>query len=276
MKSAGESRNGSDEATAANAGRPGKDQYLQSFAKGLSVITAFGRDARKLTLSEAAAKSGLSRAGARRILLTLQQLGYVGCDGREFYLTPRILDLGYSYISTTPMWDLAERFMEEVVNEVHESCSASVLDDTDIVYIMRVPTKKIMTISLSIGSRLPAWCTSMGRVLLGDLPEKALDATLARSDLRAYTARTVTDRDKLKEMIQEDRRKGWSLVNQELEDGLISISVPLIDRNGRTIAAMNVSGQANRTSPTDVTRNILPVLKQAAEKINTALGLRAA
>ncbi|HUF19167.1 MAG TPA: helix-turn-helix domain-containing protein, partial [Burkholderiales bacterium] len=114
MKSASESRNGSDEATAANAGRSDKDLYLQSFAKGLSVITAFGRDARKLTLSEAAAKSGLSRAGARRILLTLQQLGYVGCDGREFYLTPRILDLGYSYISTTPMWDLAERFMEEV------------------------------------------------------------------------------------------------------------------------------------------------------------------
>ncbi|HUF19808.1 MAG TPA: IclR family transcriptional regulator C-terminal domain-containing protein, partial [Burkholderiales bacterium] len=131
-------------------------------------------------------------------------------------------------------------------------------------------------ISLSIGSRLPAWCTSMGRVLLGDLPEKELDATLARSDLRAYTARTVTDRDKLKEMIQEDHRKGWSLVNQELEDGLISISVPLLDRNGRIIAAMNVSGQANRTSPTDVTRNILPVLKQAAEKINTALRLRAA
>jgi IclR family transcriptional regulator, pca regulon regulatory protein len=259
-----------------SSGRKGKDHYLQSFAKGLSVISAFGRDARKMTLSEVAAKAGLSRASARRILLTLQELGYVGCDGRDFYLTPRILDLGYSYISTTPLWDLAERFMQEVVNEVHESCSASVLDDTDIVYIMRVPTKKIMTISLSIGSRLPAYCTSMGRVLLGDLPEKGLDETLARSELRAYTARTVIDRDKLREIIQEDHRKGWSLVNQELEDGLISISVPLIDRNERIIAAMNVSGQANRTSPTDVTRNILPVLKQAAEKINTAQRLRAA
>ena len=172
----------------------GKDPFLQSFAKGLSVISAFGHDTRTMTLSQVAAKAGLTRAGARRILLTLQVLSYVGCDGRDFYLTPKILDLGYSYLSSTPLWDLAEPFMEEVVNEVHESCSASVLNDTEILYILRVPTKKIMTINLSIGSRLPAWCTSMGRVLLGGASGDELDAVLDRSHIKAYTARTVTDR----------------------------------------------------------------------------------
>jgi IclR family pca regulon transcriptional regulator len=164
--------------------------------------------------------------------------------------------------------------MEEVVNEAHESCSASVLDGTEIVYILRVPTKKIMTISLSIGSRLPAWCTSMGRVLLGDLVPEALRAILDRSKIAPYTSRTVTDRRKLEQIIRDDHRKGWSLVNQELEDGLISISVPLCGRNGKIIAAMNVSGHSSRTTPTEMTRTVLPVLKLAAEKIDAALRLR--
>jgi len=250
------------------------DQFVGSFARGLSVIRAFGQDSGSMTLSEVAARAGLTRAGARRILLTLQSLGYVGCEERYFFLTPKILDLGYSYLSTTPLWHLAEPFMEEVVNQVHESCSASVLDGTEIVYILRVPTKKIMTISLSIGSRLPAWCTSMGRVLLGDLSPEALCSILDQSRIASYTSRTVTDRKKLEQIIREDHRKGWSLVNQELEDGLISISVPLLGRNGRVIAAMNVSGHSSRTTPTEMTRNVLPVLQQAAEKINAALRLR--
>jgi IclR family pca regulon transcriptional regulator len=253
-------------------GRPA-DQFVGSFARGLAVICAFSGETPRMTLSEVAAKADLTRAGARRILLTLQALGYVGCDGRLFYLRPRILDLGYSFLSTTPLWNVAEPFMEEVVNQVHESCSASVLDDTEIVYILRVPTKKIMTINLSIGSRLPAWCTSMGRALLGDLPPEMVNDVLDRSRLKAYTSRTVTDRKKLAQIIQDDYRKGWSLVNQELEDGLISISVPLHDRAGRIIAAMNVSGHSSRTSPTDMTRGFLPVLKQAAERIDAALRL---
>jgi IclR family transcriptional regulator, pca regulon regulatory protein len=252
------------------------DHFVGSFARGLSVICAFGRDAPRMTLSQVAARTGLTRAGARRILLTLQTLGYVGCDERHFYLTPKILDLGYSYVATTPLWDVAEPFMQQVVDAVHESCSASVLDGTEIVYILRVPTKKIMTISLSIGSRLPAWCTSMGRILLGDLSPEALGNVLDGSAIAAYTARTVTDRRKLEQIIREDRRKGWSLVNQELEEGLISISVPLLDRSGRIIAAMNVSSQPSRMSPTEMTRSVLPVLKHEAEKINAALGFRAA
>ncbi len=253
--------------------RPG-DQFVQSFAKGLSVICAFGRESRTMTLSEVAAKTGLTRAAARRILLTLQALGYVGSNARDFHLTPKTLDLGYSYLSTTPLWDLAEPFMEDVVNQVHESCSASVLDGTEIVYILRVPTKKIMAINLSIGSRLPAYCTSMGRVLLGGLTDEAVNAVLARSELKAYTSRTVTKAARLKQIIADDQRKGWSLVNQELEEGLVSLSVPLVDRSGKVIAAMNISGQTSRTTPAEMTKNCLPVLKRAAEHINAALRLR--
>jgi IclR family transcriptional regulator, pca regulon regulatory protein len=259
----------------AAAGAPRKtDQFVQSFAKGLSVIRAFGSETRTLTLSQVSARTGLTRAAARRILLTLQSLQYVRPEGRNFSLTPKILDLGYSYLSATPLWNVAEPFMEEVVNTLHESCSASVLDGTDIVYILRVPTKKIMTINLSIGSRLPAYCTSMGRVLLGELGDEALDAVLARSGLKNFTPRTQTNPRRLKQIIREDQRKGWSLVDQELEEGLVSLSVPIRGRNGKILAAMNVSGQAARTPPREMTRRFLPVLNKSAERINTALRMR--
>ena len=250
------------------------DQFVQSFAKGLSVIRTFGSETRALTLSQVSAQTGLTRAAARRILLTLQTLQYVRCDGRDFSLTPKILDLGYSYLSATPLWNVAEPFMEEVVNAVHESCSASVLDGTEIVYILRVPTKKIMAINLSIGSRLPAFCTSMGRVLLGDLSDEALDAVLVRSRLKTLTPGTETNPARLRQIIREDHRKGWSLVDQELEVGLVSLSVPIKDRNGRILAAMNVSGQTSRTPPADMIKRFLPVLNRAAARINAALRLR--
>jgi IclR family pca regulon transcriptional regulator len=252
------------------------DQFVQSFARGLSVIRAFGPDAREMTLSEVADRTSLTRAAARRILLTLQQLGYVAATGRKFFLTPRILDLGYSYLSTTPLWDLAEPYMEELVSRVHESSSASVLDGTDIVYILRVPTKKIMTISLSIGSRLPAYCTSMGRILLGGLSAEELDNILRKSDLKAITPHTVIDPARLKQIIRDDCAKGWSLVNQELEEGLVSLSVPIQDRTGRIVAAMNVSGQATRTSADEMVRTILPQLQRTALQIGDALKMRAA
>jgi len=252
------------------------DQFVQSFARGLSVIRAFGPDAREMTLSEVAERTALTRAAARRILLTLQQLGYVAATGRKFFLTPRILDLGYSYLSTTPLWDLAEPYMEELVSRVHESSSASVLDGTDIVYILRVPTKKIMTISLSIGSRLPAYCTSMGRILLGGLSREELDNVLKKSDLKAITPHTVIDPARLKQIIRDDCAKGWSLVNQELEEGLVSLSVPIQDRTGRIVAAMNVSGQATRTSADEMVRTVLPQLQRTALQIGDALKLRAA
>ncbi len=253
---------------------PPNDQFVQSFARGLSVIRAFGPKAREMTLTEVAERTGLTRAGARRILLTLQHLGYVGANERKFFLTPRILDLGYSYLSSMKLWDFAEPAMEELVDKVHESCSVSVLDGAEIVYVLRVPTRKIMTINLSIGSRLPAFCTSMGRVLLGDLDEAALDAVLAQTELKAHTKRTVTLPTRLKKIIAEDRKKGWSLIDQELEEGLCSIAVPLIDFSGRSIAAMNIGGNVTRTSSADLVKKVLPELQAAANKINTALRLR--
>jgi IclR family transcriptional regulator, pca regulon regulatory protein len=253
---------------------PPNDQFVQSFARGLAVIRAFGPKASEMTLTEVADRTGLTRAGARRILLTLQHLGYVAANDRKFYLTPRILDLGYSYLSSMKLWDFAEPAMEELVDKVHESCSVSVLDGTEIVYVLRVPTRKIMTINLSIGSRLPAYCTSMGRVLLGDLEENALDTVLSESELKPLTKRTVTNQARLKKIIAEDHKKGWSLIDQELEEGLCSIAVPLIDSSGRTIAAMNIGGNVTRTSGADLIKKVLPELQAAANKINTALRLR--
>ncbi|MBN4664417.1 IclR family transcriptional regulator [Pandoraea nosoerga] len=247
--------------------KPG-DSYVQSFARGLAVVKAFNAARPAQTLSEVAQASGLTRAGARRILLTLESLGYVRSEGRLFRLTPRILDLGFSYLTSMPLWNLAEPFMEALVQQVQESSSASVLDGDDIVYVLRVPVRKVMSINLSIGSRLPAWCTSMGRVMLAALPDDELDAALGRADIRAHTDRTVTDVDVLRERIRAVRSQGWALVDQELEEGLISIAAPIRNRAGQVIAAMNVSGQANRTSAAEMEAKFLGPLQQAARKIS--------
>src|SRR5512146_2177105 len=172
--------------------KPG-DSYVQSFARGLEVIRSFDASAPRQTLTQVAARAGLTRAGARRILLTLQTLGYVESDGKLFSLTPRILDLGFAYLSSMPIWNLAEPVMEALVDEVKESCSAAVLDGTDIVYVLRVPTRKIMKIGLGVGSRLPAYCTSLGRVLLADLPDDEVRRLLRASHPQPRTRLTITD-----------------------------------------------------------------------------------
>lgn len=253
--------------------RPG-DSYVQSFARGLAVIRTFGTETPRMTLSEVAARAGLTRAGARRILLTLENLGYVTTDDKKFFLTAKILDLGYAYLSSEPVWARAEPVMEQLVADVRESCSISVLDGTEVVYVRRVPTSKIMSVSLGVGSRLPAFATSMGRVLLGQLSNVQLKQTLLESDIHAYTKFTVTDVKQLTAVIEADRRRGWSYVDQELEEGLRAISVPLRDRTGKIFAAMNISGQANRNSQKTMTREFLPKLLQAAPQINAALRMR--
>ena len=247
------------------------DSYVQSFARGLLVIRSFNAAAPRQTLSEVAAASGLSRAGARRILLTLQTLGYVDTDGKLFTLTPRILDLGFAYLSSMPIWNRAEPVMEKLVQQVQESCSAAVLDATDIVYVLRVPTHKIMRISLGVGSRLPAYCTSLGRVLLAGLSDAEVQARLATVPREALTKNTLTDADALLAKVAQARRQGWCLVNQELEEGLISIAAPLVDRSGRTVAAINISGQANRTSAKVMQDTMLPALLAAAREISALL-----
>ncbi|AMM25320.1 IclR family transcriptional regulator domain-containing protein [Variovorax sp. PAMC 28711] len=250
--------------------RPG-DSYVQSFARGLEVIRSFSAKAPRQTLSEVAAASGLTRAGARRILLTLQTLGYVETDGKLFSLTPRILDLGFAYLSSMPIWNRAEPVMEALVQAVQESCSAAVLDATDIVYVLRVPTHKIMSISLGVGSRLPAWCTSMGRLLLSELDDSALRARLEASAPEALTKHTVFDIEALVAKVSQARKQRWCLVNQELEEGLVSIAAPIVNRSGRMVAALNISGQANRTSAKVMQETMLPALRDAAQKISGLL-----
>lgn len=255
-------------------GEKPSDSYVQSFARGLSVIRAFNASRPAQTLTEIAQASGLTRAGARRILLTLVGLGYVQADGRLFRLTPKILDLGFAYLTSMPFWNVAEPIMEGLSQEVHESCSVSVLDGVEIVYVLRVPARKIMTINLSIGSRLPAYCSSMGRVLLAGLNEEELDRTLRASDLRQRTVRTVTDIEKLKAIIAQVRQQGWAQNDQELEEGLVSLSAPIRNRSGQVIAAMNISGQANRTSAEEMVQRFLPPLLAASEKISSLVSLR--
>lgn len=195
------------------------DSYVQSFARGLSVIRAFNAERPEQTLSEVAEATGLTRAGARRILLTLVSLGYVSFEGRLFRLTPKILDLGFAYLTSMPFWNLAEPVMEELVQTVHESCSASVLDGTEIVYVLRVPTQKIIALNLAVGSRLPAFCTSMGRVLLSGLPEDRLDIVLRESDRRARTQRTVTEVDALKAVIAGVRSRAGRWLTRSWRKG---------------------------------------------------------
>ncbi|HBH37561.1 MAG TPA: IclR family transcriptional regulator [Curvibacter sp.] len=257
--------------TPATTPQPG-DSYVQSFARGLEVIRSFSTAAPQQTLSEVAARTGLTRAGARRILLTLQTLGYVDSDGKHFRLTARILDLGFAYLSSLPIWNLAEPVMEALVDEVKESSSAAVLEGTDIVYVLRVPTHKIMSIGLGVGSRLPAYCTSMGRVLLAGLDDEEVLRRLKAARPKALTKHTVTDIDTLLAKVQQVRRQGWSLVNQELEEGLISLAAPITDRSGRVIAALNLSGQANRTNTKVAQETLLPALQRAARTISQRLG----
>lgn len=253
--------------------RPG-DTYVQSFARGLGVIRSFSAKAPQQTLSEVAQRTGLTRAGARRILLTLEGLGYVESQGRLFRLTPKILDLGFAYLSSLPLWNLAEPVMEALVEQVKESSSAAVLEGSDVVYVLRVPTHKIMSINLGIGSRLPAYCTSMGRTLLAGLPPDELDRRIAAMTLAPRTPHTETQPQRLKELVAQVRRQGWCIVSQELEEGLVSLSAPIRDRSGRTIAAMNISGQLNRTPPAHMLEVFLPKLLQAADTISRLLQMK--
>lgn len=250
--------------------RPG-DAYVQSFARGLQVVRSFSAEAPRQTLSEVAARAGLTRAGARRILLTLQTLGYVISDGKWFQLTPRILDLGFAYLSSMPIWNLAEPVVEALVQQVKESSSIAVLEGSDIVYVMRVPTHKIMKISVGIGSRLPAFCTSLGRVLLSELDDDEIVRRLEAAPREALTRHTVTDTAALLRRIHQARAQGWSMVDQELEEGLITVAAPIHGADGRLTAAINLSGQANRTDARAVQSQLLPPLLEVAQAITGLL-----
>ena len=245
--------------------------FLQSFARGLSVIQCFGPGASTLTISEVAERTSLTRANARRILLTLQSLGYVKAEARYFRLTPKILTLGYSYLSSLEYFGFAQPIMENLSERIHESCSIGVLDDTDVVYAVRVPTRRILATNFSIGTRMPAYVVSMGRILLGGLSDQELDNYLLRADLKPLTKRTITDPDKLRKVVRRDAKQGYSYISGELETGICGIAVPLVDAQGRIIAAMNVSLTVEKDVETRATKKILPELKSAVDKINASL-----
>jgi IclR family transcriptional regulator, pca regulon regulatory protein len=241
--------------------------FVQSLDRGLAVIRAFDAEHPRLGLSEVARATGLTRAAARRFLLTLVQLGYVRMDGREFSLRPRVLELGYSYLSGLTLPEVAEPHLEDLVAQVNESSSLSVLDGDDIVYVARVPTKRIMTVLLSVGTRLPAHATSMGRVLLAGLGHADLTAYLERAELIRHTARTITDPVELRAAVERARTAGYALVDQELEEGLRSAAAPVRSADGEVLAALNVSAHASRTSMERLEGELVPVLLETVRHI---------
>lgn len=247
--------------------QPRPAHFVQSLERGLAVITAFGDQAGRLTLSEVARSTGLSRAAARRFLLTLADLGHVHFDGKHFQLTPRVLSLGYAYLSSLALPDIARPHLETLSQATGESSSMAVLDGGDIVYVARVPVSRIMTVRITVGTRFPAYATSMGRVLLAALAEPELDGYLAAVELRALTAHTIVGVDALRSSLEEVRANGHAISDQELEDGLRSVAVPIRDRSGRTVAAVNVSTHASRHTRPGVRRALLPPLQAAQERI---------
>lgn len=249
-------------------------EFVQSLERGLSVIRAFSRDRPRLTLSDVARETGTTRAAARRFLITLESLGYVSSEGRLFSLRPSVLQLGYAYLSSFSMAEIAQDHLERLAGEMHESCSASVLDGQDIVYVARASTNRILATGLSIGARLPAYCTSMGRVLLASLSDDQLNAYLASADLRPLTNRTITDPELLRAELTRVRRQGWCILDQELEEGVRSAAVPVHDGQDRVIAAVNISAHAMRIDMATLESSFLPRILDCAKQIDSDLAGR--
>jgi len=248
---------------------PRDRQFVQSLERGLSVIRALSAPEPQ-TLSDVARATGLTRAASRRFLLTLQQLGYVHLDGTRFQLTPQVLELGYAYLSSLTLPEVAQPHLEKLVDEIHESSSVSVLDGTDVVYVARVPTRRIMRVAISVGTRFPAYATSMGRVLLAGLEPEALADVLDRTELMALTPETIHEAGALHAELDRVRDDGYALVDQELEAGLRSIAAPIRGRSGAVVAAINVSAHATRPVE-DVIDTLLPPLLATAGAIERDL-----
>jgi IclR family transcriptional regulator, pca regulon regulatory protein len=243
------------------------DRFVQAFAKGLAVICAFDPQS-PMTITELAKASGLDRAGTRRILLTLESLGYVRTDGKRFWLTPRVLNLGYRYLASLPFWHTAQPVMEELVAEVQETCSIGVLDADNVMFILRVPTRRYLSFDPSIGSHVPAYVHSIGRVLLSRLPDAELRDYLARLQLITHTPHTIASKADLEHALLEDREKGWSFVSEQYEEGMCGIATPILDANGLPVAALNVSLNAGPQAYEIAMTSILPKLRLATRRLS--------
>jgi IclR family pca regulon transcriptional regulator len=254
-----------------NLFRGGDPDFMTSLARGLHVIRAFAGVDRRLTIADVSRATGLTRAVVRRCLYTLRELGYAATDGRTYFLQPRILNLGYAYLSTAAVPIAAQPVLEEMSELLGEASSVAVLDDGAVVYVARAATKRIMSVTLGVGSRLPAYCTALGRVLLAHLTEEQVAVELGKVDFVTHTKHTITSRKKLEEILVQVRTDGYALNDQELEIGLRSIAVPVRNVVGAVVAAMNVSTQASRVSRRELIERCLPTLQAAAERLGSQL-----
>ena len=246
----------------------GDPNFMTSLARGLAVIQAFSQRRHHLTISQVSTTTGLSRAAVRRCLYTLAKLGFAGSDdNRHFFLRPRILALGHSYISSMPLATAAQPVLEHISHLLHESCSIATLDGDDIVYIARANVTRIMSIDLGVGSRLPAFCTSMGRAILANLPQDEQDSYLARAQFKRFTERTIVTPAKLTQVLRQIRREGYCIIDQELEHGLRSMAVPIQNPSGKVVAALNIGAHAQRVSIQEMQTKFLPHLRAAAQEL---------
>jgi IclR family pca regulon transcriptional regulator len=245
---------------------------MMSLARGLNVMQAFSKDSPRLTSSQISARTGLSRAAVRRCLHTLRLLGFVDLEERnEFSLAQRVLTLSHAYTSSNRLPRAAQPILEKLSAALEESCSVATLVDDDLIYVARAQVSRIMTVDLAIGSRLPAYCTSMGRVLLAHLPQDQLDEYLRRVVLRRHTSRTIVSVTKLHKVLEKVRNDGFAMVDQELEEGLRSVAVPVRVAGGQVVAAMNVGTHAQRMPVEAIKSRFLPKLLAAAKNLSLAL-----
>ena len=244
--------------------------YVSSLARGLDVICAFTRFTPKMTLSDVARATGMTRATARRLLLTLVREGYAERSGREFSLRPKVLQLGYSALSSVGILDVVQPIMNELTQRTQESIFTAVLTGDEVTYLARSTPDRVMSVSINIGNRLPAYAVSTGRVLLAGEPDQALEAYLERISLSALTANTTTSKVKLRAIIEEVRQQGYSLVNEEFEAGVRSLSVPIRDASNRVIAALNACCPSVRFDVDDMRAQLVPQLLEAAQRIQRA------
>jgi IclR family pca regulon transcriptional regulator len=250
----------------------GDPNFMTSLARGLAVINAFQERKRHLTIAQISHRTEIPRAAVRRCLHTLMKLGYVTTDGRTYSLLPKVLTLGHAYLSSTPLAVTAQPILDRLSDQLHEACSMATLEGDEILYIARSATpNRLISVDLSVGSRLPAYCTSMGRILLAALDDAALDDYLEHADLQVKTSRTVHTVEGLRASIAEIRRQGWVIIDQELEMGLRSVAVPVRDSAGQVLAALNVGTHVGRISRQELESRFLPALLEASKELSTRL-----
>ena len=249
----------------------GDPSFMTSLARGLAVLTAFSDQRRTLTIAQISHKTGIPRAAVRRCLHTLKQLGYASSDANNYALKPKVLTLGYSYLSSTPLAVSAQPCLDQISRSLHESCSLAVLENNEVLYVARSSTSRIMSVALNVGSRLPAYCTSLGRAILAYLPEVELKNYLDRVEMRAYTEHTVVTPKKLREVLSAIRIAGHAVVEEELEVGLRSIAVPVRGASGAIVAALNIGAQATRVTRAQMEQEFLPLLLKGSQELSALL-----